>query len=200
MTMNNAPAPERAARLSRGPFEPAYTPARHFRLALYATLAHAIEAFADGDIGAAVAACPFLEDYVEEMQGGMQEAGTLAARWRTALREWEAQAQRAGVHLPLLAVRRCGLGELETELWLAAGLIEEDPRLAVLYEQVQRHAGRASFGLLTAWWRDRGDGADRVDEIRQALFRLIDLGLLQVANPEAPRPDWALLPTLAAWD
>ena len=204
-TLDDAPddAPGAASPFDGRPF----TASQHFRLALYATIAHALDVFADGDLAAALDACPFLEDYVDDIAGRLgDEAGLpFAPRWRDALAHWEAQAERAGASLPLLNLRRAGLGALEAELWLATGLIEEDPRFAQLFahaqrEQMQGRDGRPSVGLLLAWWREDEEGGDRVDAVRRALHRLIDLGLLQVPNPEAPRPEWTPLPTLAAWD
>src|ERR1700761_9064932 len=50
----------------------------------------------------------------------------VAQRWRLALADGEAQALRAGVHLPLVALRQAGARALEIELLLVAGLVEED--------------------------------------------------------------------------
>ncbi len=204
--MHSAPMSEPAAATGSFTGRP-FTASQHFRLSLYATIAHALEVFADGDLPTALEACPFLEDYVDDIAGSLDdEAGTgFAPRWRHALADWERQAERAGAALPLLNLRRAGLGALEVELWLATGLIEEDPRFSQLFAhaqhgQIQGRDGRPSFGLLQAWWREDEEGRDRIDAVRRALHRLIDLGLLQVPNPEAPRPEWTPLPTLAAWD
>jgi hypothetical protein len=205
--MHRLPTHDAAPEIT-GPFaDRPFAPAQHFRLALYATIAHALDVFADGDAASALEACPFLEDYLDDIAGCLGDDAGLpfAPRWRAALAAWEAQAERAGVALPLSSLRRAGLGALEAELWLATGMIEEDPRFAQLFahaqrDQVQGRDGRPSVGLLLAWWREDADGHDRIDAVRRALHRLIDLGLLQVPNPEAPRPEWTPLPTLAAWD
>lgn len=194
-----------------------FTAAQHFRLALYVAIAHVLDAYVDSDVDTAIEICPFLEEYLEQIAGSrdahapqdqLHESGiasTLAARWRRALHAWEMRAEAAGAALPLLALRRAGLSALEIELWLACGLIEEDPRFGQLFADAQRTqlpgaGSRPGVGLLLAWWREDAEDGDRIDAVRRAVHRLIDLGLLQVPNPEAPRPEWTPLPTLAAWD
>ena len=178
-----------------------FTAAQHFRLALFGVIATMIEAVADGDIESAVESCPFLSDYVDEIGREIDIHSSLASRWRSALADWERDAQRTSAHLPLLALRRAGLSELEVALLLAVGLIEEDPRFGAMFEMAQRQSGRPSFGLLMAWWRDDGEGGDdRVDQVRRSLQRLIDDGLLQLTNPDAPRPDWIPAVALMVWD
>lgn len=181
----------------------------HLRLSLYAVIATVIESCADGDDDAAVQAHPFLADYLDEIRAELDAHDAPARRWREALREWEREAQQHGARLPLLALQRAGLSTLQTELLLAAGLIEEDPRFSQVFEQAQRrasasdypiaHGGRPSFGLLMAWWR-QDDERDRVDEVRRGLQQLIELGLLQLPNPDAPRPDWTPSVSLTIWD
>ncbi len=201
-------ASDRSAAATAAFAERPFTAAQHFKLSLFAAIAIMIEAVADGDVDAAVECAPFLSDYVEEIGRDIDididiDSGTgrsLASRWRSALAGWECAAERTRVHLPLLALRRAGLSELELELLLAIGLIEEDPRFGALFEVAQRQNGRPSFGLLMAWWRDCGDGHDRVDLVRRSLQRLIDDGLLQLTNPDAPRPDWIPAVALMVWD
>ena len=85
-----------------------------------------------------------------------------------------------------------GSAPLELELLLAAGLIEEDPRFGQVFEPSGRER-RPSFGLLLAWWRGGDDGVDRAEAVRHSLLALLRTGLLQVLNPEAPRPEWLLV-------
>ena len=177
-----------------------FTAAAHLKLALYGVIATLIEACVEGDIDDAVQAYPFLADYLEEIEGEVAAGASWSTRWRAALAEWETRAETQAPRLPLLALRRAGLNPLDVELLLAIGLIEEDPRFGLLFEQAQRRDNRPSFGLLMAWWRDRGDGDDRIDQVRKSLHCLIEHGLVQLSNPEAPRPDWTPSVTLAVWD
>src|SRR5262245_14229888 len=133
------------------------------------------------------------------MTSGAPAGDTIAAGWWEAVCEWEREAVRRRVHLPLVALRDSGLSALELELLLAIGLTEEDPRFGAVFEDAQREQRRPAFGLLMAWWRDDGEG-DRADDIRNGLQRLIDEGLVQLRNADAPRAEWVLAPAPAIWD
>src|SRR5262249_3478214 len=78
-------------------------------------------------------------------------------------------------------------------LLLAAGLPEQDARFGALFEALQGagHA-RATPGLLAGWlpgW-----------DVRGAVGRLHEQGLLDVADPSAPRLAWPLQVTPGVWD
>ena len=177
------------------------TPAQHLRLALFGVIGRVIESCTDGDIGAAIDTHPFLADYLEEMQSQSFMHDALARRWWEAVDLWERDAVAAGVFLPLVALREAGLSPLELELLLAVGLVEEDPRFGSVFERSQRNDRRPTFGLLMAWWRDTDDAEeDRCDAVRAGLQHLIEHGLVQLANPDVPRADWALSVALPVWD
>ena len=178
----------------------AFSAAQHLRLALFGVIARIVEACADGDLDATLAAHPFLADYLVELDERASLGDALASRWRLALAEWEAQAAQAGVHLPLAALRRAGACALEVQLLLAAGLVEEDARFGDVFGRLQDGGRRPTLGLLTAWWRDDGSGEDHADEVRVAAARLVDGGLLRVTTPDAPRADWAFAASLPVWD
>jgi hypothetical protein len=178
-------------------FEPA--PSDHFRLHLYGVILRVIEqaAVSFGSPEELVSQFPFLESYLDELGGlGVQDVGpAIQTQWRAAMAGWEKSAE---AHLPLQALQQAaGLDNLTLDLLLAIGLIEEDARFGLLFERLQTAPGhRPTFGLLNAWWRgpvDRG-------EVRAALRRLQDLGLIQVTNPEAPRQFWALHVPAPVWD
>lgn len=177
-----------------------FTPAQHLRLMLFGVIARLAEACADGDLSAAVDAHPFLADYLGEIESLVGEGDSHASRWSAALAPWLDAALCSGAHLPLLALQRAGLGTLELELLLAAGLVEEDPRFAQVFERAQGHDRRPTLGLLLAWWRAGDDGCDRVESVRHALLSLERTGLVEVQNPQAPRPDWTLVVPHALWD
>src|SRR5262249_10252634 len=109
------------------------TAAEHFRLALFAVIAHLTDACGDGDREAALAAYPFLGPYAHEMARRIKRRDCSAAYWYRALEAWE---RRAPQHLPLRALVAAGLGRLELDLLLTAGLPEEDPRFLDLFEQM----------------------------------------------------------------
>jgi hypothetical protein len=176
----------------------AHTPAQHFRLTLFGVIARIAGHCTAGGFKAALAAHPFLADYEAELAPHVGETEAPWLAWRAKVAEWES---RDGAHLPLRALRQAGLSTLELELLLAAGLIEEDPRFGQVFEPAATGRDRRpSFGGLLAWWRDGDDGIDRAEAVRHGLLSLLRHGLLQVLNPEAPRPEWLLAVPHALWD
>jgi hypothetical protein len=178
------------------PFDVPCEPTSHFQLSLLGVIAHLIEEVADGDLEAAFTAHPFLQDYCREIVGLAGEDRVSADQWRADLREWEADAPRS---LPLCALREAGLAELELELFLAIGLIDEDPRFGALFGTETR-TRRPSFALLLAWWRTDADGADRREDARQALMGLVRRGLVKVCDDSLPRSEWTLAVPGPVWD
>lgn len=172
----------------------------HFRLALFAVVAHLIEIWGDGKPAEVLARYPFLQDYADEISASLGRADWSATDWRAALRSWElGQTDLAG-ELPLHLLAAAGLSPLELELLLAVGLPEEDPRFSELFERTTGRDGHPTTGLLLAWWRDAEDGGDRVEAVRQALMRLVRQGLIRPLNPDAPRSEWALAVAEPLWD
>ncbi|MDX6475107.1 MAG: hypothetical protein QOH95_618, partial [Gaiellaceae bacterium] len=170
----------------RDPFtELAHTPAEHFKLHFYGAVLHLRERLRD----VSPDAFPFLAGYDDELAAS---GAADAARWVSDLGRWE---ERATERLPL---RDLGRDALELTLFFTAGLAEEDARFASVWEAVQGTPGanRPTLGVLTGWWAEpalRG-------ETRTALRRLLDTGLLEAVNPDAPRGEWALQPPPLLWD
>lgn len=150
--------------------------ATHMRLALIAT-AVAI----GGRIGSDAPA--FFADYRAEMA---QLSGDVSAITR-----WAANNPA----LPLNRLTTAGLPPLAIDVLLTIGLAVEDPRFA---ELIGDH-GRPSFGALVGLWRTQPDG-DRPQAVRAAINRLIESGLIGVANPAAPRLDWEFSVSAPLWD
>ncbi len=174
-----------------------HTPAQHFRLALYGVIGRVIEQCTGGDLDAAFAGQPFLAEYHQQLQAHTGAKVLPGARWNEALLHWEGAASE---RLPLRCLLATGVSRLALELLLAAGLVEEDPRFGDAFEHAQGRERRPSFALLLAWWRVGASGEDRTDAVRQSLLELLRVGLLQVRNPEAPRPEWLLTVPHPLWD
>ena len=174
----------------------AHTPAQHFRLVLFGVIARITANCTAGGASAALSAHPFLADYQAEIAPHVDAETAPWVQWQAKVAEWEG---RSDAHLPLRALRVAGLAPLELELLLAAGLIEEDPRFGQVFDPAGRER-RPSFGLLLAWWRGGDDGVDRAEAVRHSLLALLRSGLLQVLNPEAPRPEWLLSVPHSLWD
>ena len=190
---HNVRAADEATPLARLP----YSPAQHFRLALFGAVARIIDEVAGGDSAASFDVQPFLADYRAEMQALSGLARLSADGWQQAVQGW---AAGAATPLPLDTLLQAGFDGLQLKLLLAAGLLEEDPRFGDVFEAAQGRERRPTLALLQAWWRTAPDGNDRVEAVRHALLALVRDGLLQVANPEAPRPDWVLTVPHALWD
>ena len=174
----------------------AHTPAQHFRLVLFGVIARITANCTAGGASAALSAHPLLADYQAEIAPHVDAETAPWVQWQAKVAEWEG---RSDAHLPLRALRVAGLAPLELELLLAAGLIEEDPRFGQVFDPAGRER-RPSFGLLLAWWRGGDDGVDRAEAVRHSLLALLRSGLLQVLNPEAPRPEWLLSVPHSLWD
>lgn len=173
------------------------TPQEHFRLHFYAAVSWLLGGLARslGGLEEALHAFPFLQGYLDELRAqGRNPLAPGETDWWNQTLGGEAQAP---VHLPLRAVRVwAGLEPAALTLWMAAGLVEEDPRFGLVFEALQGAAGqpRPTFGLLEAWGRGQGEAP------RPVLLRLLELGWLGVANPEAPRLSWALQVPNLLWD
>ena len=169
------------------------TPAAHFRLRFLAAVLYVVDQLSHnlGSLDDVVEQFPFVRDYLDAT------AGAGAAAWLDALSRWEASAEG---HLPLSALRDAlALDDSALTLLFAIGLIEEDPRFGFLIECAQPVAPqqqRPSLGLLTAWWRD-GNG---VGGVRERIRILLDSGLIQVLNADAPRLQWVFQSPPAVWD
>lgn len=177
------------------------TPERHFTLYFYAAALHLIEqlAFVFDSWEEVLQQFPFLKGYYDELARhgaeGMNivEAGVC---WRDSLREWE---QTARTHLPLRALSRAaGLDYEALVLLLTIGMCEEDARFGFVFETLQGVGGRRAPtpGLLGTWWPLASEGRGA----RATLRRLQELGLVRVANPEAPRTEHALQVPTPLWD
>jgi hypothetical protein len=177
------------------------TPATHFRLYYYAAVLRTLEqaCVATRSHEALFKKFPFLIGYHNELAGHGLAGRTLEEScgwWVEQVAHWE---QEQPGHLPLRALGEvAGLSRQGLALLLGIGLIEEDVRFGSVFERFQRRPAqsRTTVGLLEAWW----GGLFPEGGARPVVRRLLDLGLVQVINPEAPRLGWALQPTAELWE
>jgi hypothetical protein len=171
------------------------TPAGHFKLHLLATVFHLIEQAAASfdSADALLEQFPFLAGYLEETPVPEERGPSF---WPDLVRAFEA---RAPGHLPLRALRKAaGLDHRAMTLLCAVGLIEEDARFGPFFDAMQDTTAiqRPTLGLLNAYWREPVDAG----EVRGAIRKLRELGLVQVQNPDAPRTAWVLHSPALLWD
>ena len=142
---------------------------------------------------------PFVSEYLDEAGRIVSidcRAAGAPARWIAAVGEWEAAIPG---HLPIRTLRNAlHLDDRTVMVLCTIGLIEEDPRFGFLIESAQPGTPqqRPTLGLLTAWWRDE-DGASG---IRESIRVLLDHGLIQVMNHDAPRLQWTFQSPSPVWD
>ena len=170
--------------------------ASHFKLWFHAAVLHIVEQLSPDQ----AQQFSFLESYREELYdlSGCDPAQRLSSPdWLERISIWESGTSG---DLPLHAlIQGAALDPDAISLLLAIGLMEEDPRFGALFEWAQPGSAgqqRPTMGLLTAWWREEEDCV----KVRGNLRRLRDLGLIEVANPEAPRIQWAFQPAPVLWD
>ncbi len=145
-----------------------------------------------------LAAEQFKTQYCAAVQELIGRAASLLGSRREVLEQFsflEDYPEDAGPVAPLEAL---GLDREAVSIWMAIGLIEEDPRFGPLFEAMQNAPGqhRPTLSLLTALWREETDCI----EVRARLRRLMDLGLVQPVNPEAPRMEWTMQAAPPLWD
>jgi len=174
-------------------------PRQHFRLHALAAAAHLIDQ-AGKSLGSheeLLDKLPFVAGYLDEIDdlGALPLATDAPFDWEAAIGAWAAGAPD---HLPLAALRdAAGLDFAALTLLVAVGMIEEDGRFGDLFAIGQSDdQERPTAGLLHAWWRPLVDDGGA----RARLRRLRELGLVDVANPTAPRGQWALLVPSVVWD
>jgi ATPase family associated with various cellular activities (AAA) len=167
------------------------TPASHFKLHVYAAVLRLRERLPEPDTENGLG---FLRPYYDELE----TAGFAAAerdgeaRWWTLVRRFE---RGVAERLPLRSLRdACGLEPIALTLLFTAGLVEEDVRFGHVFEALNGVPGelRPTLGLLASWTQD--------DAARDAVSALLGAGVLEAANPEAPRPRWALQAPPVVWD
>jgi DNA polymerase III delta prime subunit len=158
-------------------------PAVHLRLALLGAGAALAERIGD-------AAPDWLGEYageIEALAGRPRSTG----QWSMTVADWA----RARPGMPLDRLGAAIGDPLAIDLLLAIGLVGEDARVAGLLAE----DGRLTLATLTALWRGHA-GRDDPIAVRRAFNLLLSIGLVAVDNPEAPRFDWRVAVSAAAWD
>ena len=172
--------------------------ATHFRMWFLAAFIHVVDELSKnlGGLDEVLEQFPFVREYLDEIDSFGAPDKTLHG-WIESIHQWESAIEQ---HLPVRALRDAlDLDDRTLTLLFAIGLIEEDPRFGFLVEcaqpvPAQQH--RPSLALLTAWWRDSGAAAPVRDSIRT----LLDHGLIQTLNADAPRLQWVFQSPPAVWD
>lgn len=183
------------------PFEDLpHTPAAHFRLYFYGAVMRVLTLTVDalGGFEPVIERFPFLRGYLNELaahglEGKSFEDGP--GWWREAMLRWE---ESAPDRLPLCDLRAAlALDHDAVLLLVATGLAEEDERFAGVLQLLHGlpEQPRPTAALLSAL-SDLHDGAN----VRAAIRKLVDLGLLQVRNADEPFPAWVVAVPTVLWE
>jgi AAA+ superfamily predicted ATPase len=142
---------------------------------------------------------PFIAAYANELQRrvpGIDDPETGGARLRDAIDAWESTCE---AWLPLRAL--CAEGGLSPDTrnaLVALGLAEEESGFAALFAALQAPLGhrRPTVGLLRAIVQH---GAAAASDSWSICGTLVDAGLAEVVNADAPRSEWVLRTPSAVW-
>jgi ATP-dependent 26S proteasome regulatory subunit len=188
--------------MDRNPFiDLEVNPRDHFNVCFYGAVLHLIGSLTRSmdSFEEVFNKFPFLAGYSEEIASrgvAGQSVEDAEVWWQKSMLAWE---NRSGAHLPLRALRDAAQLDHQTLLsFLIAGIAEEDSRFGEVFELMQRTSGhrRPSYGLLKSWFHQAEDESD----IGAPLQRLINLGLVHVANPTDSRSEWLLQVPVPLWD
>lgn len=135
---------------------------------------------------------PSLADYVKEVRRRMPDGTDWhgGARWlREQIDEWCVEAGP----LPLRSVQHdLGIGRESLVMLAVLGLVEEDAAFAELFAALQAPLGhrRPTLGLLRELTHEFA--SDETADAWTLCRPLVDAGLAEVLNSEAPRSEWLL--------
>ena len=163
-----------------------------FRLSAIGTVLHMLELQMPHLPADFPAATQLADEYRAAAAALARRPAPSSAAWAEAQTAWQGKA----VTLPASRLAAAGFGPGHLQLLMSLALVEEDPRLALLIEP---DGGMPSLGGLVALWRG-GAGVDDPGRVRDQLLDLVDAGLVNISNLEAPRSAWQLRAPVAVVD
>jgi hypothetical protein len=143
---------------------------------------------------------PFLASYFREIRQRIPADGTLSdtLQWlQDACERWE---QRREGWLPLRVLREeAGLSRDEMLALVTVGLVEEESRFASLFASLQEPVGlrRPTIGLLKEILHH--EGTSTLVDAWTLCRALVEQGLAEVVNRDAPRSEWMLRVPAPVW-
>ncbi len=182
------------------------TPAGHFVVFLYAAIfrllnhVRRLSEVGGASLDKVFDRYPFLGEYFAEMRGKMPGEltwGDATDWWRREIAAWEEACEEP---LPLAQLERAGIDFGGRLAFMVAGLVEEDSRFGTLLAELQEPLPyrRPTLELVGQMITEVG-AAGEADA--WSLCRpLLDAGLLEAPNREAPRTEWPLRVPPLLWD
>ena len=163
-----------------------------FRLSAIGTVLHMLELQMPHLPADFPAATQLADEYRAAAAALARRPAPSSAAWAEAQSAWQGKT----VTLPASRLAAAGFGPGHLQLLVSLALVEEDPRLALLIEP---DGGMPSLGGLVALWRGEA-GVDDPGRVRDQLLDLVDAGLVNISNLEAPRSAWQLRAPVAVVD
>lgn len=144
---------------------------------------------------------PFLGDYFQEMRQNMPEQITWSDGgewWRREIKAWEVSAE---AHLPLRAlVEDAGLGFESCLAFMIIGLVEEDSRFGTLFAELQEPLAQRRPMLELVGQMMIDEALVGQSDPWTICRPLLDLGVVEAPNRQAPRSEWLLRVPPLLWD
>ena len=145
---------------------------------------------------------PFLGEYFNEMRRHMPDKISweeAAAWWEQQIQTWEDQCD---IYLPLQALAdEAGLNFSTRLAFMVTGLVEEDSRFGTLFAELQEPLThrRPTLEMVGQMMMDEAVVVGEADP--WTICRpLLDMGLVEAPNHQAPRSEWVLKVPLLLWD
>jgi hypothetical protein len=178
----------------------------HFLLHFFAALQRLLhyisrlQQLIDQDLQESLTRFPFLRGYLVEIERALpagQPWEDAAGWWEREIGAWE---QTIDQHLPLRAVDELSAAGFEGRLaLLCAGLVDEDSRFGTLLAHFQEPLPYRRPCLETVG-HIMGQGRPGVVDAWNLCRSLVQAGLLEVVNRDAPRAEWLLRVPNPLWD
>jgi hypothetical protein len=180
------------------------TAANHFRLHFFTAvyrLLHYLYLLAGGDdqrLRETLRRHRVLQDYLDDTLGLMPSGvpwGAGAAWWTDRIARWQ---RGSNEHLPLRAIGQAGLSPREVTSFMIVGLVEEDSRFGAVIADLQAPLDerRPSLELIGRIARGTSVACDPWSICRP----LLQFGLVEAVNPDAPRSERVLRVPEVLWD
>jgi len=178
-------------------------PRSHFEVRIHAAILlivdHLRGAGRHSDLSAVLAGHPMLAGYLDAampfVPANLSWAGT-HRWWADAVAAWERPGRG---RLPICRLASAlGLDALACGQILIAGLVEEDSRFGLIFDELNGGTGRRPV-LEAVAAISRPLATMTADPVGTAM-RLIDEGLLQAYGTEGPRSEWVVQPAPELWE
>jgi ATPase family associated with various cellular activities (AAA) len=207
LTESNGEASEEIAVTAHEQTQPSLSIKDHFALNLYASIyclcyyIHRLNGLGGNSVEQHFKRFPFIQEYFAQASSVMPKD----LDWPTGMTWWCDNLvdleEKSDGHLPLKALREnLPLSFSSKMALMLAGLVEEDSRFGTLLAELQQPLSYRRPMLETLGHIVAGENIDRQQNPWDIVQPLIQNGLVQVENTQAPRSEWLLKVNPQVWD